>query len=133
MNLSIVVHDGEDGAHVSTEVELDRVIRMTCEEARARGVLNVIFLKAVNGNVLSLVVGGDDTVLSFMHRHRDPPYYASSGAQKSVHPGMTCYVGLVHHTEFPQKYIIPFKEGLIATHEFAKSEMLPQSVEWIET
>jgi hypothetical protein len=133
VDLSIVVHDAEDGVRVSTEIELDRVIHMAREEARARGMLNIIFLEAANGNVLSLVVGGDDTVLSFIHGHRNPPYYASSGAQVSVHPVMTCYVGLVHHTEFPQKHIIPFEKGLIAAHEFAASEVLPQSIEWIET
>jgi isocitrate/isopropylmalate dehydrogenase len=57
LNLSIVVHDAEEGVRVSTETELDRVIHIACEEARARNMLNIVFLEAVNGNVLSLVVG----------------------------------------------------------------------------
>jgi len=133
VDLSIIVHDAEERVRVSTASELDAVINMACEEARAQKMLNIVFLEAANGNVLSLVVGGDDTVLSFIHGHRNPPYFASRGAEASTHPVMTCYVGLVHHTEFPRKYIIPFEKGLIAAHEFAESEVLPQSIEWIET
>jgi Immunity protein Imm1 len=95
--------------------------------------VNIISVEAASGNTLSLVVGSDDTVLSFTHGHQNPPYYASHGAEVGGHPVMTCYVGLVHHTEFPRKYVIPFEKGLIATHEFAESESLPQSIEWIET
>jgi hypothetical protein len=111
VNLSIVVHDAEEGVRVSTETELDRVIHIACEEARARNMLNIVFLEAVNGNVLSLVVGGDDTVLSSIHGHRNPPYYASNGVQASTRPVITCCVVLVHHTEFPRKYVIPFEKG----------------------
>ena len=80
-----------------------------------------------------MVVGGDETVLSYTHGHRNPPYYASRGADARSKPVMTCYVGLVHHTEFPRKYVIPFEKGLIAAHEFAESGLLPQSIEWVET
>jgi hypothetical protein len=95
--------------------------------------LNVIFLKAANGNNLSFVVGGDDTVLSFTYGYRNPPYYASRGADTSTPPIMTCYVGLVHHTEFPRKYLIPFERGLTAAQEFAESGTVPRSIEWVAT
>jgi Immunity protein Imm1 len=106
---------------------------MASAEARVRKMLNSVYLvEAISGNILSLVVGGEETVLSFNYGHQDPPYYASGGADARVHPVMTCYVGLVHHTEFPRKYVVPFEKGLIAAHEFAQSGSLPQSIEWIE-
>jgi hypothetical protein len=80
-----------------------------------------------------MAVGGAETVLTFMYAHRDPPYYASRGAAANPLPVMTCYVGLVHHTEFPRTYVLPFAKGLIAAHDFAVSGSLPSSVEWIET
>jgi hypothetical protein len=133
VDLLIVVHDREEAIHVSTMAELNRVIHIACDEARVRKMLNIISLEAVSGNTLSLVVGGDDTVLSFIHGHQNPPYFASRGAEGVTHPIMTCYVGLVHHTEFPRKYVVPFEKGLIAAHEFAECESLPQSIDWIET
>jgi hypothetical protein len=81
VDLLIVVHDGEEAIHASTIAEVNRVIHMACEEARVRKMLNIIFLEAVSGNTLSLVVGGDDTVPSFIHDHRNPPYFASRGAE----------------------------------------------------
>ena len=133
MDLSIIVHDAEEAVRVSTVTELDRVIQMACDEARALNMLNIISLQAANGNDLSLVVGGDETVLAFMYGHHSPPYYVSRGVQASIHPVMTCYVGLAHHTEFPQRYIIAFEKGLVAAHEFAESGTLPHSIECMET
>jgi len=133
VDLSILVHDAEEAIHVSTAAEVAEVIHMAGEEGRARRMLNVVFLEAASGNTLSLVVGGDDTVLSFTYGHLNPPYYASRGAEDGIDPVMTCYVGLIHHTEFPRKYVIPFEKGLIAAQEFAESGSLPQSIEWIET
>jgi hypothetical protein len=133
VDLSISVHDAEPAIRISTATELERMIHIASEEARARKMLNIIFLEAANGNSLSFVVGGDDTVLSFTYSHGNPPYYASRGAQASTHPVMTCYVGLAHHTEFPREYVISFERGLTAAHEFAQSGTLPQSIGWIET
>jgi hypothetical protein len=133
VDLSIIVHDAENAVRVLMVTELDRVIHMACEEARALKILNIISLQAANGNDLSLVVGGDYTVPSFVYGHHNPPYYARRGTQACTHTVMTCYVGLVHHTEFPRKYIIAFEKGAIAAHEFAESGTLPQSIEWIET
>src|SRR5215470_7367058 len=45
VDLSIVIHDGEEAIHVSTTAELDRVIQIACQEARARTMLNIIFLE----------------------------------------------------------------------------------------
>jgi hypothetical protein len=133
VDLSIGVHDTEPAVRISTATELERMIQLASEEARTREMLNIVSLEAANGNNLSLVVGGDDTVLTFTYGHRNPPYYASRGVQASTHPTMTCYVGLAHHTEFPRKYVIPFERGLAAVHEFAESGTLPQSIESTET
>ncbi|WP_315770435.1 MULTISPECIES: Imm1 family immunity protein [unclassified Bradyrhizobium] len=133
MDLSIIVHDAEEAVRVSTLAEFERVIRMARDEARTLDTLNIISLQAPNGNDLALVVGGDETVLAFQFGHHNPPYYVSRGDQSSTHPVMTCYVGLAHHTEFPRKYVIPFEKGLIAAQEFAESETLPKSIEWMET
>ena len=133
IDVSLRVHDGEDDINVTTMAELDRVIDEACEEARAQDTLSIIFLDAANGNILSLVVGGDETVLTFTYGHLDPPYYASRGAATDPLPVMTCYVGLAHHTEFPRTYVVPYVDGLAAAREFAESGSLPQCLHWVET
>ena len=62
--------------------DVDKVIASASEGARASGLLNIIFLEADNGNYMSLVVGGDETVLCFNYGHQDPPYYASQGKDR---------------------------------------------------
>jgi hypothetical protein len=79
IDIAVRIH-GNVATRVSTADELDRMIAMAAEEAQARGKLNIVFLDAPDGNELSLVVGGDETVLGFVHGHRDPPYYATRGA-----------------------------------------------------
>jgi hypothetical protein len=133
IDVSLRIRDGEDDIHVTTMAELDRVLHQAGEEARAQAILSTIFLDAANGNVLSLVVGGDETVLTFTYGHLDPPYYASRGAAADPLPVMTCYVGLSHHTEFPRIYVVPYASGLVAAHEFVESGALPPSMQWVET
>jgi hypothetical protein len=133
MDVSVIVYEDNGAVHVATAGELDDVIRVASEEARAKGMLNIIFIEAANGNSISMAVGGSETVLGFTHNHRNPPYYATRGPVAETYPLMTCYVGLVHHTEFPRKYVIPFADGVVAAHEFAESGALPTSVAWMET
>ena len=133
IDLSVSVHDPGEPVHVSTRAELDGLLESAGKEARAHGRLNAIFLESSGGNSISIVVGGDETVLTFRYGHGNPPYYASRGAAKVPLPIMTCYVGLLHHTDFPRIYVIPYAKGLAAVHEFAASGSLPASVEWLET
>jgi hypothetical protein len=54
-----------------------------------------------------MVVGGDETVLGFDYRHRNPPYYSSRGPSNGEEPILSCQLTFQHHTEFPRKYVIP--------------------------
>lgn len=92
----------------------------------------MVILKADNGNELSLVVGGDETVLGFTGAHLDPPYYASKGKDEGDGALMVCFLFFEHHTEFPRPWVIPFPAGLCAVHEFYRTGRLPACIEWVE-
>ena len=68
---------------------------------------NLLPDKAANGNVITMVVGGDETVLGFDYGHRNPPYYSSRGPSNGEEPILSCQLTFQHHTEFPRKYVIP--------------------------
>jgi len=92
--------------------ELDHLIQsinIVIKQAKDQNLLSIIFLDADNGNSLSVVVGGEETVLGFTYGHKDPPYYASKGKQNIDEPIMTCFLLFQHHTEFSRKHVIPFK------------------------
>jgi hypothetical protein len=111
--------------------ELEQTLSDAASQAQAARLLNVVFLHAPNGDQLSLVVGGDETVLGFNHGHGNPPYYASAGQATADEPVLTAYAGLVHHTEFPRRWVVPMSTGRLAATEFLATGTRPTSVEWV--
>ena len=127
------VEDSTPELVIGSVAELDRLLDVTTTQAQDVHLLNIVFLRAANGDQLSLVVGGDETVLVFTHGHGNPPYFASDGASPSDEPFLTAYAGLVHHTEYPRRWVVPMSLGRKAAVEFLISSNRPAAVHWVET
>jgi hypothetical protein len=80
--------------------ELEQTLADAASRAQAAQMLNVVFLHAANGDQLSLVVGGDETVLGYNLGHGNPPYYASAGEATADEPVLIAYAGLVPTRSF---------------------------------
>jgi hypothetical protein len=132
MKMKITVRENEFPVELQDVVSVNEVISSASEEACAKGLLNIISVEADNGNYLTLVVGGDETVLGFNYGHQDPPYYVSKGKDEGDEPMMTAYIAFRHHTEFPGKRVLPIQEGMLAVHEFCETGELPRCIEWTE-
>jgi hypothetical protein len=117
---------------VQTKEELDKFISRAEADAHEKNILSVIFLKAENGNELGLTVGGCESVLTFESIGSKRSFLASKGISNSDHPLLTVYVNFNHHTEFPQKYVIPYENGIKAAYEFFQTNELPSCIEWTE-
>lgn len=102
------------------------------EESNRRGHLGLINLEVPGGNVSSIVVGSEETVLSFVYGHGNPPYYVSRGKAESIDPVFTCFLLFEHHTEFARRNVIPMPDGIKAAREFFAVNDLPKSVAWEE-
>src|SRR5580692_9358278 len=101
MALQVRIREDAGPLKVEDDNQLDEVLRTATEEARKSGTLGAILVEAANGNVITMVVGGDETVLGFDYGHHDPPYYSSRGASNEDEPILTCELTFQHHTEFP--------------------------------
>ena len=132
MTAQIRIHDNEPPIAVENDIQLENALRSATDEARSRDMLAAIGIKAGNGNEMTIVVGGEETVLSFNFGHLDPPYYASKGNSDEDQPVMTCYLNFKHHTEFPRKSVIPIAGGIAAVKEFLGTGELPDCVKWEE-
>jgi hypothetical protein len=130
--LRAVIEEGADDRTVSSASELEQVIVDAAVHARNRGVLNIVSLYAPTGDNLSIVVGGDESVVGFNYGHGDPPYYASRGRTAEAEPVLTAYVGLAHHTEFPRFWVIPMDLGSDAAVEFLQTGQRPECIAWVE-
>ena len=58
MEALVTIHEHASPVRVTTTVELDAVLRSAADEARARRMLNVIFIQAKDRNTISMVGGG---------------------------------------------------------------------------
>jgi Immunity protein Imm1 len=130
--MRLEVHDNCPAISAGTESEVDAILASAAEEARAVGRLNLITMVAENGNSLSLVVGGKESVLGFTASSRKPPYYGSKGIEMAEEPVLTAYLGLKHHSEFPRYRVIPFAMAIAAAHDFLATGLLPKGISWTE-
>jgi hypothetical protein len=132
MTLQVRIREGAAPLKVEDDNQLDEVLRTATEEARKRGTLGAILIEAPNGNVITTVVGGDETALSFDYGHGDPPYYSSRGPSNEDEPILICQLTFQHHTEFPRKCAIPIANGVKAVRQFLHSDDLPDFINWEE-
>ena len=65
MALRIEIRKGDGPLTVKNGEQLDEALGQAAEEARKRGILGAVLIEPENGNVLTMVVGGDETVLGF--------------------------------------------------------------------
>lgn len=114
MALRISIRDDAPPLTVTDSSQLDEVLQRASEEARRQKVLGAILIEADNGNLITMVVGGEETVLGFDYGNQNPLYHASRGTSDADRPLMTCFLTMQHHTEFPRKYVIPVGDGVKA-------------------
>lgn len=129
MPLVIKIRERETSLTVKDAMQLDKALGQAADEARKDGLLGAVRIEAGNGNVITMVVGGQETVLGFDSGDQNS-YYASKGASDAVEPVMTCYFMMSHHSEFPRKYVIPVADGVKAVHQFLDSGDLPTCIKW---
>src|SRR5262245_32547841 len=129
--LRATIQEGEPERVLRSQAELDEALDHAAAQAHAEGKLNIIFLHAPNRDQLSLVVGGNETVLGFNYGHGKPPYFASSGVALNDEPVLTAFAGLEHHTEFSRRWVIPMAEGRRAAAEFFATRSRPSAVQWV--
>ena len=110
MSARVTIHDKVAATTVGDADQLDAVLKAASEEARSQNILGGVIIEAENGNSRTLVVGGDETVLTFDYGHRKPPYFASKGASENNEPFLTCYLTF-QHSEFPRKNVIPYGDS----------------------
>jgi hypothetical protein len=132
MALQVRIRDDAESLTVEDSSQLEKALHAEAEEARRRGVLGAVLLEAANGNVITMVVGGEETVLGFTYGHHNPPYYSSRGPSNADEPMLTCLLTFHYHAEFPRKYVIPVSDGVNAVRQFLDSGDLPTSINWEE-
>lgn len=128
--LSVTVQEGETISARSRQ-ELAELLAAAGQLAKSRDMLAIVTLESEAGATLSIVVGGEETVLAFDGSF-DPPYFASKGASDEKEPYLECYLHFDHHTEISRDHVVPFSVGEQAAYEFLETGVRPECVQWQE-
>ncbi len=89
----------------------------------------IVEVEHPNGNSLSIGVGRDETVLSFVNKSKNPPYYASKGKERE---GTIIFYYYGEWSEFPLSSTIPYSLGEEVIKEFFETGELSKKIEWQE-
>ena len=117
-----------DRAEVGSIEELDSVIDQL--ERRAKRPLIVDVIVAESGSV-SLGLGRERTVVSFVPESQDPPYFHSIGTTEDGDDLIFFYYD--EWTEFPRRQAIPISLGREVLRRYVRERALPDIIEWEES
>jgi hypothetical protein len=112
-----------------TEADVHAALSTAEQAADAAGSMALVDFQAANGNMLSIIVGGPDTALSFRYPGDVPPRFVSVGdgtAQGTV----PCSRDFADQIDCPRWSLISRADGLAALDEFAASNDLPHCIRW---
>ena len=130
MSVNVAVHAMQPLVVAEDQEALRQLLQSAQSEAAKLHKLNVVILESPDGNSLSIVLGGTDSVLTFTRADNMPPYLISRGSTEDVEPLLTCYVGLEHHTEFPRWSVVPLRNAMQGAMEFLSTGLPPRCIEW---
>jgi len=72
ITISASIHDQAPERILASVEDLDAVLDEASAEAQTKGRLNIVILSASNRDWLSIVLGSEETVVSFNYGHGDP-------------------------------------------------------------
>ena len=114
-----------------TETEVHAALTAAEQEADRVGKAGLVDFEAANGSTLSMMIGGAETMLSWRYAGDTEPRFLSLGD-----PGAQGTVVLSRdfkdHVDAPRWALISRADGLAALDEFAKSNDIPECVQWAD-
>jgi hypothetical protein len=128
--LSAVLPPSEEECVIASQAQLMRLLNDAAQLARRKCGIGLFDLVSDSGYVLSIAVGGDESVLNFMRADAEGDYYTSRGASNSEHPVFTAYYLFEHHSEFARNAVISMGDATLAAMEFLASGERPTIVRW---
>lgn len=115
---------------VDSVEQLDVLLDQLDSEHHADEAILVVVESDDSGNTLTIGVGRNLSVLSFVPGSGDPPYYSSVGDEESEELVTFRYMG--ESTEFPLRKCIPRELAREAVRHFAATGERSDQVSWEE-
>jgi hypothetical protein len=118
----------DDGAWVSSVQELDWLLDDLARTAADKPF--VVELISHEGDSMSVGLGSEESVLSWVSADGNPPYYASRGNREAEGTVAFFYGG--SWSEFPKWSAVPMAEARAVMRQFFQTGERPASIDWEE-
>jgi hypothetical protein len=114
-----------------SESEVQAALSAAEQEADRVGKTAMVDFEAANGSILSMLVGGAETMLSWRYAGDEEPRFLSLGV-----PGAPGTVAVTRdfndRIECPRWALISRADALAALNEFVASNDIPECVQWAD-
>ena len=120
-----------ESAEVPSPDALERLIDVLHDESSA-GRPRLVEVVHRSGDILTIGVGRNKALLSFVPASKNPPYYVSVGCRERG-AEMVTYDFYGESTEFPSRFLIPMQDARRALKLFAETGALSKEINWEET
>jgi hypothetical protein len=126
-----LVWNENGSAEIMSVAELDALLDDLASRAE-KGDPFMVELSAENGDLMSLGLGQDMSVLSYTPASLDPPYLASVGEENEENDGVIVFNYAGQETEFPLASAVPTSDAREAFRVFFETGALADNIQWAE-
>ncbi|WP_285470917.1 Imm1 family immunity protein [Actinoplanes sp. NBRC 101535] len=130
MRAKISWREGEDGHLVSCDEELRYALAEAEQDAGRQPLIAAVTLD--DGDSLSIGLGREVSVLSFVGASGMPPYFSSQGRARRRDDEGVVFHYFGHWTGFPPSAALPVEDAVEAVRYFCEHGELSPQVDWVE-
>lgn len=130
MRAKIRWRDDEDGHLVTCDEELRYALAEAEQDAARQPLIAVVTLD--DGDSLSIGLGREISVLSFVGASGNPPYLSSQGRARRRDDENFVFHYFGHWSEFPPSTAVPVEDAVEAVRYFCEHGELSPQVDWVE-
>ncbi|HTU66486.1 MAG TPA: Imm1 family immunity protein [Steroidobacteraceae bacterium] len=114
-----------------TEAEVQAALSTAEQEADRAGTMSLVDLEAANGNRLSILVGGAETLLGWRYAGDVDARFLTQG-DPAARGTVPCSRDVGTVLQCPRWALIAREDGMAALNEFTASNEIPACVTWAD-
>ena len=130
LRAKITWRSGEAGVVVTCEDELRQALADVERDAARQPLIAEVTLDG--GDSLSIGLGREVSVLSYVAESGNPPYFSSQGASRVPDGKGLVFYYYGHWSEFPPSAAVPVEDAVQAVRYFCRHGGLSSQLRWVE-
>ncbi|UWZ58376.1 hypothetical protein Daura_20655 [Dactylosporangium aurantiacum] len=130
MRAKITWRSGEAGVVVTCDDELRQALADVERDAAREPLIAEVTLDG--GDSLSIGLGREVSVLSYVAASGNPPYFSSQGSSRVRDGKGVVFYYYGHWSEFPASAAVPIEDAVQAVRYFCRYGGLSPQLQWVE-